>query len=378
MKNFTAYNPTMVHFGKGAIGKLPDAIKNTGTRVLLVYGKGSIKTNGVYDDIMAQLKQCNAQVFEYSGIKSNPVVEDVDAAAKIGIDNHVDLVIAAGGGSVIDSAKIIAVCIKNHCAGWDVMKNKIKIAGALPVIAVLTLAATGSEMNNVAVIQNHETEEKIGFGNPSMFPKYSFLDPSYTSSVPSNYTAYGIVDLIAHSLENYFGDGDATLSDRFVGSIIQEAMQYGPLLLNDLHNYDYRSKIMWAATNALNGLTAQGRVSGDWGVHSLGHILSLMYDVPHGASLSIVYPAWLKFHLSQIGERIGLLGNYIFGINSAEETINRLEKFFKELNSPVRLSEMHINTNKAEVLRVMEKNKCNGFFFKFKPDDYNKLYELFA
>ncbi len=165
---------------------------------------------------------------------------------------------------------------------------------SVPLIAVLTLAATGTEMNPVAVLQNPGTREKIGFRNDAMYPTHSFLDPAYTLSVPANYTAYGIVDLVAHCLEAWFGEGDATLSDRFVLSIIKEALEYGPALMADLSNYELRARIMWAATNALNNMTMYGRVSGDWGVHALGHVLSFLYDTPHGASLSIMYPAWMK------------------------------------------------------------------------------------
>ncbi len=378
MNNFVAYNPTNLQFGKGCISKLGGAVSEFGKKVLLVYGKGSIKKNSVYNDIITQLKNINAQVFEYEGIKSNPLVDDVDKAARLGIENNVDVIIAAGGGSVLDSAKIIAVCISNACKGWDVMKGRVDIRGAVPVIGVLTLAATGSEMNSTSVLQNHETDEKIGFSNPHMFPKYSFLDPEYTASVPANYTAYGVVDLIAHCLENYFGDGDATLTDRITIAIIKEALEYGPKLMDDLTNYEYRAKIMWASTCALNGTTAHGRKSGDWGVHSLGHILSLMYDVPHGASLSIVYPAWLKYHMNIIPERISDLGKELFGVNTAEETINEFENFFKKLGSPVKLSETKINFKTDDILKLMIKNRAGGVFFRFNEDGFRYLLEEFA
>lgn len=378
MNNFVAYNPTNLQFGKGCISKLGGAVSEFGKKVLLIYGKGSIKKNNVYNDIVAQLKNINAQVFEYEGIKSNPIVDDVDKAARIGIENNIDVIIAAGGGSVLDSAKIIAVCISNASKGWDVMKGRVDIRGAVPVIGVLTLAATGSEMNSTSVLQNHETEEKIGFSNPHMFPKYSFLDPEYTSSVPANYTAYGIVDLIAHCLENYFGDGDATLTDKITIAIIKEALEYGPKLMDDLTNYEYRAKIMWASTCALNGTTAHGRKSGDWGVHSLGHILSLMYDVPHGASLSIVYPAWMKYHMHIIPERISDLGKELFGVNTAEETINEFENFFKKLGSPVKLSETKINFKADDILKLMIKNRAGGVFFHFNEDGFRYLIEAFA
>lgn len=378
MKNFVAYNPTRLYFGKGCISNLGKATDEFGKKVLLIYGKGSIKKNNVYRDLIQQLKDINAQVYEFEGIKSNPLIEDVDRAAKIGIEHNIDVIIAAGGGSVLDSAKIVAVCISNGCKGWDVMKGKVDIRGAVPVIGILTLAATGSEMNSGSVLQNHETEEKIGFSHPSMFPKYSFLDPEYTISVPANYTAYGIVDLIAHCLENYFGDGDATLSDKFVFAIIKEALEYGPLLMEDLCNYEYRAKIMWASTCALNGTTSYGRRNGDWGVHSIGHILSLLYDIPHGASLSIVYPAWLKYHMNIIPERISELGNAVFGVNTAEETINKFEEFFKMLGSPVRLSDEVTQVKESDILRLLIRNKAGGAYFHFNEDGYKYLLDAFV
>lgn len=378
MKNFVAYNPTSLHFGKGCIQNLSKVTAEFGKKVLLVYGKGSIKKNGVYNDVISQLKAINAVIFEYEGIKSNPLVEDVDKAATIGIENNIDVIIAVGGGSVLDSAKIIAVCISNAAKGWDVMKGRVDIRRAVPVIGVLTLAATGSEMNGTSVLQNHESEEKIGFAHPSMYPKYSFLDPAYTASVPANYTAYGIVDLIAHCLENFFGDGDASLSDRFVVSIIKEAVEYGPKLMNDLTNYDLRANIMWAATCALNGTTAHGRKTGDWGVHSLGHILSLLYDVPHGASLSIIYPAWLKYHKNIVPERIKYLGKEIFGVDTVDATIEKFENFFRQVLSPVKLSEYSKEYDKNEILRLFVKNRAGGAFFRFNEQGYKEMLELFA
>lgn len=378
MKNFIAYNPTSLFFGKGVISNLGRVTTEFGSKVLVVYGKGSIKKNGVYNDVINQLLSVNAHIFEYEGIKSNPLVEDVDKAAIIGIEQNIDVIVAVGGGSVLDSAKVIAVCISNGCKGWDVMKGKVDVRGAVPVIGVLTLAATGSEMNSSSVLQNLETEEKIGFGHPLMYPKYSFLDPDYTSSVPANYTAYGIVDIIAHCLENFFGDGDATLADRFVVSIIREVVEYGPLLMNDLSNYDLRAKILWASTCALNGTTLYGRRTGDWGVHSIGHILSLMYDIPHGASLSIVYPAWMKFHSTVIPGRIEFLGKEIFGVDSAEKTIEKFEHFFKNLGSPVKLTEMVPDANENDILRLLMKNRAGGAFYRFNEEGYKSLLRLFV
>jgi len=377
MENFTAYNPTKLHFGKDVVEQLGEAAQEYGKKVLLMYGKGSIKKNGIYDQVIKQLKSFNAEVIEYSGIKSNPLVDDVNEAAQLGKLNNIDLIVAVGGGSVIDSAKITALSIANNTDPWAIMKFKVKPKTTIPLIAVLTLAATGSEMNGAAVLQNHETDEKKGFVSSLNYPKHSFLDPTYTFSVPNDYTAYGIVDLIAHSLEGFFGEGDATLTDRFVEAIIKEAMEYGPKVLSEPKNYEYRAKVMWAATNALNGLTNHGRKSGDWGVHDIGHNLSYLFDTPHGATLSIAYPAWLKLQKERIPERIAKLGEHLYGNVSADETIKRLEIFFQSLGSPIKLSDIGIGKDKKEtIIQQMIKTETNGMVHKLNDDDRKKIVEL--
>jgi len=189
---------------------------------------------------------------------------------------------------------------------------------------------------------------------------------------------YGIADLIAHSFEAWFGPGDASLTDRFIVSIIQEAMQYGPLLLKDLHNYELREKIMFSASMALNGMTLLGKKSGDWAVHGIGHILSLLYEVPHGASLSIVYPAWLKYIEKKHPERIGLLGSAIFNEKmTSYETIWRIEEMFRNLECPVRLSETGIAVSKQKILETLVLNKVSGANYKLNNEDLRKIVELF-
>ena len=339
-----------------------------------MFGSGSLRQNVIYDTVMDELRGSGFEIFEYSGIKSNPVVNDVDEAARLGIEENIDVVLAVGGGSVIDSAKIISMCIHEKSSGWEIMKNKVDVTGSVPLIAILTLAATGTEMNPVAVLQNHETMEKIGFRNQHAYPRHSFLDPSFTISVPRDYTAYGITDLVAHCLEVYYGAGTCELSDRFIEGIIKEGMEAGPLLLLNPDNYDLRARIMWAATNALSGLTAYGKESGDWGVHAIGHVLSLLYDVPHGASLSIAYPAWLKLHLDKIPERISKMGNQLFGHSDPEKAIADIEAFFYQLGCPVSLADINIGTNKHdEIFNVMKKNKINGLAHTLGESDYKTL-----
>lgn len=377
MENFTAFNPTMIHFGKGVTEKLGEAIRHYGKKTLLVYGKGSAVKYGYYDLVKKQLQSAGLEILELTGIKPNPIIEDVDEGIKIGADNQVDSIIALGGGSVIDSAKIISLGIPGKQPGWDIMKGRIKVDRSVPLITVLTLAATGTEMNGAAVIQNHTTQEKIGYVSDLSFPKQSFLDPAFTQSVPRDYTAYGIVDLIAHSLEVWFSKVAVSLTDQFIIAIIRDAMHYGPLLLNDLNNYEYRANIMLDAMCALNGITTYGRDRGDWGVHAIGHQLSLLYDLAHGATLSIAYPAWLKLQTPRIGERIARLGKGLFGVSSATATIDHLAKFFVSIKCPVHLGDVGIdNLKKAEIVKIMNQNNVSGMNHPISKEDHTVLVNL--
>lgn len=370
MENFIAYNPTKLHFGQGVVENLGYHAAELGKKALLVYGGGSVLRNGSYQDTLDQLEAHGIKTIDFKGIKPNPRVEDVAKAAEIGRDQGVDMVVAVGGGSVIDSAKIIALCIADKCDPWEAMTRKHIPSSTLPLLAVLTLAATGTEMNGVAVLQNAQTGQKIGLKHELLYPDHSFLDPSYTLSVPENYTAYGVVDLVAHCLEAWFGDGDASLSDRFVIAIIKEALDYGPALMNDLQNYELRERILWAATCALNNTTLHGKISGDWGVHAFGHTLSYLFDTPHGASLSIMYPAWMKVMKDRAGDRILELGKALFEFSSIEETIERLTDFFKGIGSPVLCEEAGIGeADKVQILDLNNKNKAQGLNHKFSDKE---------
>lgn len=374
MENFIAYNPTRLHFGKGVIETMAGIIKPLGTKALLVYGQGSVKRSGLYDRIKVQLEKAGIKVYEYGGIQPNPRVTDVDKAAQIGRENEVDLIVAAGGGSVIDSAKIISITIPVQHPAWDFYEYKARPVKAIPLVAVLTLAATGTEMNSFAVLQNETTGQKNGYGSTLCFPRHSFLDPEVTFTVPANYTAYGIADLIAHCFENYFSIGDCSLSDRFITAIIADALEWGPKLMKNLHSYDERAAIMYNATMALNLMTGHGKSGGDWGVHGLGHILSLLYGTPHGASLSILFPAWMKHFKPQIGVQIAKLGKDLFGASDADATIQLFEDFFKLIGSPVRLSESGIGDEKIEqAIQLMIRNKVSGNTLAMKEADYRSI-----
>ncbi|MBC34593.1 MAG: NADH-dependent alcohol dehydrogenase [Bacteroidetes bacterium] len=378
MENFIAYNPTKLHFGKGVMDQLGKAIQEYGKKVLLIYGGGSIKRNGIYDKAVEQLKSIGVEVFEYSGIKPNPIIEDVDEAAKLGRDNDVDVILAVGGGSVIDSAKIISITIPVQHSGWDFYAGKAKPQTAIPLISVLTLAATGTEMNPFAVVQNKETQQKLGYGHDLLYNKHSFLDPENTYTVPRDYTAYGIADLIAHCLEAYFGGGEATLSDKIVFAILKDAMEYGEALLDDLENYDLRANIMYDATMALNKITMHGRTSGDWGVHTIGHCLSMLYDTAHGASLTIASPAWMKYHKDIIPERIAFLGKNVFDVDGVDETIKAFEDYYKRIECPIRFSEIaEAGQTKDEVLTLMNQNKVQGMCHALNDDARTQILDLF-
>ena len=361
MENFIAYNPTRLHFGKGIVTGMGQEAAKLGKRALLMTGGGSVKRNGSYDDAVNELESAGIQWVEFNGIRPNPLVSEVMKASMLGKENAVDMVIAVGGGSVIDSAKIVTVCIADDCDAWDVMTRRHEPQKSLPLICILTLAATGTEMNPNAVLQNPETRQKLGYNHPLLHPVHSYLDPGYTLSVPSDHTAYGIADLMVHCLEAWFGHGEASLSDRWVIAIIREAMEYGPQLMENPGDYSLREKIMWAATCALNNSTMHGRSGGDWGVHSLGHVISFLYDTPHGATLTIMSPAWMNMMRKRAGERIIELGNVLFGAATVDETIEGFKSFYRSIGNPVSLKEAGIDPScRNDILELMNRDKAGG------------------
>ncbi len=381
MENFVIYNPVKLHFGKAVVAQMGPVAASFGKKALLVYGKGSVKTNDSYNQVTKALQAAGINIIEYPGIRPNPVVEDVDQAARLGRMEQVDMVVAVGGGSVLDSAKYIAITIPADHSCWDFVAGDKKPVRALPLIGILTLAATGSEMNAFAVIQNNREKRKLGYGHPLMFPRHSFLDPTFTCSVPKNHTAFGITDLVAHALEAWFGEGQSSLTDRFIVSIIQEAREYGPALLQDLQNYPLRAKIMFAATSALNGLTVQGKKSQDWGVHAIGHCMSVLWDIPHGASLSVAYPAWLTLQQERIPARIWELGRAAFSATTVEGTIQAMKQFFEQLGSPVSLSQAGIKADQEAqnaLLEVLRINKASGLHHKLSEEDHRFLVKQMA
>lgn len=351
MQNFVFYNPTKIIFGRDTIRSIGPETAIWGRKCLLLYGGGSIKRNGVYDRVLASLTDAGLDVVEHGGVRSNPLLSHV----REGIDkvraHDIGVVVAVGGGSVLDSGKAIcAGAVAAHDV-WKFFTGKKSIKSALPMTAVLTLAASGSEMNSGMVITNDRTREKFGFGSRHLYPKTSILDPETTYSVPPDYTAYGAVDAIAHILEYYMTaeDKETPVQDRLMEGLLINAMDSCERCLENPGDYNARADLMWTATLALNGLTGAGLGKVGFPMHMIEHSLSALYDIPHGAGLSIVIPGWLKNNAGRNEERIIQLGRRIFNLElrdivpSAAVTIKILENWFSKVNSPIRLAEVDIS-----------------------------------
>ena len=320
MQNFTFYNPTKLIFGKDQLSQLQTEIPQYGKKVLVVYGGGSIKRNGLYDKVMAELSEIGAEVFELAGVEPNPRISTVRKGVEICKNEGVDFLLAVGGGSVIDCTKAIAAGAKYDGDAWDLVIKKAFAAEALPFGTVLTLAATGSEMNAGSVITNWETNEKYGWGSPVTFPKFSILDPVNTFSVPRNQTVYGIVDMMSHVLEHYFHlEENTDFQDRMCESLLITIMEAAPKLLEDLESYEHRATILYSGTMALNGILNMG-YRGDWATHNIEHAVSAVYDIPHGGGLAILFPNWMKHNLNVKPERFKQLAVRVFNVDPAGKT----------------------------------------------------------
>lgn len=376
MENFVWNMPTRLHFGRGVCDKIRNFAPSYGKKALLVIGSGSVKQNGILKKISDELEAAEIDFEIFEGIRSNPGIEEVRAAREICRQKNIEFIVAVGGGSVIDSCKAIACSTLHENDPWDLFTQKLRPTRALPLMTVLTLAATGTEMNAFAVVQNETAGTKTSFGSPLAIPRDSFLDPAFTISVPRDYTAYGLADIVAHSLEVYFGGGQASLSDRFALSIIKEVSEYGPMLLNELDNYELRAKMMYASTCALNGLTQFGKRGGDWGVHDFGHNLSLLYGVPHGASLSVVYPAWMQWMAKNKPQVMQKYTRELFASEDITEAIEGTRFIFSKLLCPVNLRELHLRSyNEEELLRSLLHNHVGGMVYPMNEDDYRFIIE---
>ncbi|MED4878847.1 iron-containing alcohol dehydrogenase [Anoxybacillus geothermalis] len=372
MKSFTFRNPTKLIFGKGQIEQLKQEVPRYGKKVLLVYGGGSIKRNGLYDEVMAILADMGADVVELPGVEPNPRVSTVRKGVDLCRKEGVEFLLAVGGGSVIDCTKAIAAGVKFAGDPWEFITKKAAVTDALPFGVILTLAATGSEMNAGSVITNWETKEKYGWGSPVTFPQFSILDPTYTMTVPKDQTVYGIVDMMSHVFEQYFHHTPNTpLQDRMCEAVLNTVIEAAPKLVNDLENYELRETIMYSGTIALNGFLQMG-VRGDWATHNIEHAVSAVYDIPHGGGLAILFPNWMKHVLDENVSRFAQLAVRVFGVDPAGkaerdvalEGIERLRAFWSSLGAPSRLMDYGIGDEQLELMA--DKAMAFGEFGHFK------------
>ncbi len=383
MNNFTFWNPTKLIFGKGQVEQLKTEVPLYGKKVLLVYGGGSIKRSGLYDQVVSLLGEIGAEVFELPGVEPNPRISTARKGVEICKNERIEFLLAVGGGSVIDCTKLIAAGAKYDGDPWDFVTQKAIARDALPFGTVLTLAATGSEMNAGSVITNWETNEKYGWGSRVTFPKFSILDPVNTFTVPRNQTIYGIVDMMAHTLEHYFHLTENTeFQDRMCESLLMTVMENAPKLLKELENYEHRATILYCGTMALNGILNMG-YNGDWATHNLEHAVSAVYDIPHGGGLAILFPHWMEHNLSVKPERFKQLAVRVFGVNpegkTAEEAglegIRRLREFWSSIGAPSRLADYDIDDSKIELMadRAMVYGEF-GSFAKLNREDCLDIY----
>ncbi|OCS86792.1 iron-containing alcohol dehydrogenase [Caryophanon tenue] len=384
MQTFSFHNPVKIHFGKGSIEQLRHELPKYGSNILLVYGGGSIKANGVYDDIMTILNDLHSTVVELPGVEPNPRVETARKGIALCKEHAIDLVLAVGGGSVIDCAKLIVAGATVEADAWDIVTKKVFPTDALPLATVLTIAATASEMNSGSVITNLETQEKFGWGNPHCFPKFSILDPSYTFSVPTNQTVNGVVDTMTHILEQYFNNATNTpITDEMSEGILRTIIRVAPLALEDPTNFEHRETLMLAGTLGLNGFLSLGS-RGDWATHNIEHAVSAVYDIPHAGGLAILFPNWMKHNVHVNPARFAKLATTVFNIDATNKTdeqvalegIEALSAFWTSIGVPNRLADYDIDaTHFDDMIQHCLVNGPFGNFNQLQAEDVRSILE---
>ena len=355
MQNFDYHTPTRLVFGKGVIEKLPEVMAQFGKKILLTYGGGSIKKIGLYQKVKELLK--DSEIIELSGIQPNPKYNpSVLDGVKLCKENNIDVILAVGGGSVLDCSKAIAAGACYDGEAWDLISYKVKAQKALPIVDIITLAATGSEYDCGGVISRTETNDKIGYMDPVLFPAVSFLDPEYTFTVSKKQTAAGIADAMNHSIEQYFVEDTTLLNDGFCESMLRSLMQNGRLCLDNPNDYTARAEMMLACTYGCNGILSLGNSMSGWPCHGIEHALSAYYDITHGEGLAIITPRWMKHILNERTlPRFVKYGINVMGISPtlpnqviAERAIDATYDFFKSIGIPMHLREVGINESRVD------------------------------
>lgn len=361
MMNFDFQNPTRIVFGAGTLSRLGEVTHPYGQRALLVTGGGSIKRSGAFDKAVASLKNAGVAVVEFAGVEPNPRLTTVLRGRDLAKTESCDVVVALGGGSVMDAAKVMAAAVLYEKDPWEMMIHSpvgVRLpTRALPVITVPTLAATGSEMNMGAVITNEETIEKSYVQADCLYPRVALVDPELTLSVPQDQTAFGVCDLITHVTEGYFNGIDGVpIQDRFAEGVILTALEWGPRAVFDGNDLEARTQVQWASVVALNGWVQAGANAVGFPVHMIEHTISAIHDVAHGAGLAVVNPAWMRAAATERPARFAQFAERIFGVaesegselERAQEGVNRFESFLRSIKCPTRLSELNLDGSLIE------------------------------
>lgn len=382
MNDFTFYNPTKLHFGNQQIEQLRQELPLYGKRVLVVYGGGSIKRNGLYDEVFTILNELHMDVFELADVEPNPRVETARKGAELCKEHGIEVLLAVGGGSVIDCTKLIAAAATYEGDAWDLVDKTATPKEALPFGTILTLAATGSEMNSGSVITNEATKEKYGWGSPLVFPRFSIVDPKYTLSVPRDQTVYGIVDMMSHILEQYFNEAKQTpMQDGMCEVVLKTIIETAPHLVNHLDDVEARRTILLGGTLGLNGFLRLGYI-GDWATHEIEHAVSAYYDIPHAGGLAILFPQWMRYNIHVNPARFAKLAVNVFGVDPKGkvsedvgfEGIDRLRVFWDSLGAPSKLSDYDIDDLYIEEMaRQATRNGTTGRFNPLTEEDVIRI-----
>jgi len=383
MNNFDFYNPTRIIFGKGTHKNVGEEVKKYSSRVLLHYGGGSVKKNGIYGDVTASLKNAGVEFIELGGVVPNPRLSLVREGVKLCKKEKIDFILAVGGGSVIDSAKAISLGVYYDGDVWDFFSKKIAAQKTIPLAAVLTIPAAGSESSWSTVITDEETKMKVGYYSNLYRPVFSILNPEVCFSLPKNQAAAGVCDIMAHIMERYITQTKNTdVSDGLCESVYKAVVKNAPKVLKNPQDYGAWAEIMWGGNMAHNGLLGMGRQE-DWASHGMEHSLSAVHDLTHGAGLAIIFPAWMKYVYKENLEMFERFAKNMWGVEdlrgekAALEAISRMEKFFKSLGLPTRLSDVNITA--SEIPLFVEKAQTygsKGFFKKLSARDMMNIYKL--
>ncbi len=344
MKEFSFFNPTRIEFGKGKEKNIGQYIKEFGLKkVLVVYGSERIKKNGLFDRVAGSLKENQIEFIEIGGVVSNPLLSKVYEAINVAKEHQVDSILAVGGGSVLDSVKTIAAGAKYDGDVWDFYIGKAVIQDSLPLFSIMTLAATGSEMNQCAVVTNDETKEKPVIMSPLIFPKVSVVNPELMATVTKDYLAYSAVDVFAHCLDLYFTAAHLpNFNKALLESILRTVMSTTEILLENPEDYNARAEFAWASSIALCGVTFTGAEGNSYDTHMIEHAMSALFNVAHGAGLAVVLPAWMKWHNKKNPTQYERFAKEIFGVEGILEGISQLETWFRKIGAPVKLAEVNI------------------------------------